>query len=192
MPRPLVLFDWGSRSMMSTWAPRSASAAPRFMTVVVLPTPPFWFATAIVRGVKTTMLRPSCEDVVRSVDTAARILFGKSGCAYPAGKENRRREQDQGRLAGQGGDQPPLVDSQADQAVVGHVADDRRGGVGQPAQDAEAHGEHEDRRHVEREPVLGVHGGERDRGQDHAHSPLQHPSEEGLLANAGRQRYGCD
>src|SRR3979411_1904224 len=102
-------------SIIRAGASRSASAPPRFITVVVLPTPPFWLATAIVRGVKTTMLSPSCEEVVRSVVTAARILFGKSGSAYPAGKEDCRGQQNQGRLGGQGRDQPPLVDSQADQ-----------------------------------------------------------------------------
>ena len=41
IPRPVVAFPWGSRSMTSTLKPSSASAAPRFTDVVVLPTPPF-------------------------------------------------------------------------------------------------------------------------------------------------------
>src|ERR1700694_3165455 len=135
-------------SMIRTWAPRSASAAPRFITVVVLPTPPFWLATAIVRGVKTTMLSPSCEEVVRSVVTTARILFGKSGSAYPASKEERRREQNKGRLQGQGRDQPPLVDSEADKGLVADVTDARRRVVRQPAEDAQTQGEQEDCRHI--------------------------------------------
>src|SRR5690348_12118038 len=56
MPSPLVLLDWGSASTTRTWTPRSASAAPRFRAVVVLPTPPFWFAMAIVFDVDINML----------------------------------------------------------------------------------------------------------------------------------------
>src|SRR5665811_1122136 len=40
-PTPLVRFDCGSQSTSRTCLPISASAAPRLMTVVVLPTPPF-------------------------------------------------------------------------------------------------------------------------------------------------------
>src|SRR4030095_6943346 len=36
------------KSARSTLRPFSASAADRFSEVVVLPTPPFWFATAII------------------------------------------------------------------------------------------------------------------------------------------------
>src|SRR5262245_8395323 len=38
-------------STIRTRAPRSANAAPRLMAVVVLPTPPFWFARAMTRAV---------------------------------------------------------------------------------------------------------------------------------------------
>src|SRR5579871_3341224 len=41
-----------SRSTRSTRWPRSARAAPRLTAVVVLPTPPFWFATAITRAIR--------------------------------------------------------------------------------------------------------------------------------------------
>src|SRR5207245_6053009 len=44
--RPEVELAWGSRSMSNTGWPSSASAAPRLMAVVVLPTPPFWLTTA--------------------------------------------------------------------------------------------------------------------------------------------------
>ena len=47
MPRPEVQFAWESRSMSSTRWPRRARAWERFMAVVVFPTPPFWFATAM-------------------------------------------------------------------------------------------------------------------------------------------------
>src|SRR5579875_2850438 len=49
-PRPVVALACGSRSTSSVRKPSSASAAPRLMAVVVLPTPPFWFATAITRA----------------------------------------------------------------------------------------------------------------------------------------------
>ena len=47
MPRPEVQFAWESRSMRRTRWPRRARAWERFMAVVVLPTPPFWFAMAM-------------------------------------------------------------------------------------------------------------------------------------------------
>src|SRR5438309_7060756 len=49
----MVLLACGSRSMSSVGLPRRASAAARLMAVVVLPTPPFWFAMAtIMRGTR--------------------------------------------------------------------------------------------------------------------------------------------
>src|SRR5579864_9295008 len=44
----IVLLAWGSRSMSRVRLPRRASAAARLMAVVVLPTPPFWFAMATI------------------------------------------------------------------------------------------------------------------------------------------------
>ena len=41
MPRPVEALPCGSRSMISTSSPIAASAVPRLMAVVVLPTPPF-------------------------------------------------------------------------------------------------------------------------------------------------------
>src|SRR6478752_2047689 len=49
MPKPLVALPWGSRSTTSTRSPRRANEVPRFTTVVVLPTPPFWLVQASVR-----------------------------------------------------------------------------------------------------------------------------------------------
>jgi len=40
----------GSRSINKTRSPIAAKAVPRLIVVVVLPTPPFWFATAKMRG----------------------------------------------------------------------------------------------------------------------------------------------
>src|SRR6476620_4751703 len=47
----IVLLAWGSRSTSSVWRPRRARAAARLMAVVVLPTPPFWFAIATIMRV---------------------------------------------------------------------------------------------------------------------------------------------
>ena len=46
-PNPLVVFPCGSMSIVSTFFSFSARHAERLIAVVDLPTPPFWFATAI-------------------------------------------------------------------------------------------------------------------------------------------------
>src|SRR5258708_5633552 len=51
MPTPLVELPWGSASMSSVLRSAVASEAARFTAVVVLPTPPFWFAIAITRDI---------------------------------------------------------------------------------------------------------------------------------------------
>src|SRR3981081_1223799 len=50
MPSPVDALPCGSRSMMSTRSPMAASAVPRLIAVVVLPTPPFWLASEMMRG----------------------------------------------------------------------------------------------------------------------------------------------
>src|SRR5512134_2415411 len=47
---PLVRFPWGSMSTRSTCLPARARPVARLMAVVVLPTPPFWLATARMRA----------------------------------------------------------------------------------------------------------------------------------------------
>src|SRR5580700_8231552 len=49
MPSPVDAVPCGSRSMISTCSPMAASAVPRLIAVVVLPTPPFWLASASTR-----------------------------------------------------------------------------------------------------------------------------------------------
>src|SRR4051812_37363004 len=49
MPSPDVAFACGSRSTTSERSPASARHAARLIAVVVLPTPPFWFASAKIR-----------------------------------------------------------------------------------------------------------------------------------------------
>src|SRR5580658_5613572 len=48
-PSPLVELDCGSQSTSSVLTSAAASEAARLMAVVVLPTPPFWLATAMMR-----------------------------------------------------------------------------------------------------------------------------------------------
>src|SRR4051812_49156319 len=57
------LLPCGSRSMSRVGLPRRASAAARLMAVVVLPTPPFWFAieTIIGDGIVSTAAAPAKE-----------------------------------------------------------------------------------------------------------------------------------
>src|ERR1700751_4634288 len=50
MPSPVEALPWGSRSPTRTFSPIAASAVPRLIAVVVLPTPPFWLASASTRG----------------------------------------------------------------------------------------------------------------------------------------------
>ena len=50
MPSPVEALPCGSRSTISTCSPMAASAVPRLIAVVVLPTPPFWLAMAMTRG----------------------------------------------------------------------------------------------------------------------------------------------
>ena len=47
-PNPLVIFPCGSRSIVKTFFPASAKQEARLIAVVVLPTPPFWLAIAII------------------------------------------------------------------------------------------------------------------------------------------------
>src|SRR5450759_3183360 len=57
-----VRWPCASRSMSNTLCPNSASAAPRFTAVVVLPTPPFCIATAIVRAKSDASLTQGGQD----------------------------------------------------------------------------------------------------------------------------------
>src|SRR5437879_11477108 len=60
-PRPCVKLACGSKSTRITLRPSWDSPTPTLIVVVVLPTPPFWFATAITRG----MTAASCQQASR-------------------------------------------------------------------------------------------------------------------------------
>src|SRR6266478_5599475 len=50
MPSPVLALPWASRSRTRVRRPAAASAVARLIAVVVLPTPPFWLATATIRA----------------------------------------------------------------------------------------------------------------------------------------------
>src|SRR5260221_9585650 len=70
MPRPVDALPWGSRSIIKTSSPIAASAVPRLIAVVVLPTPPFWLAMARTRKgcVTPTCRAGSAEDLATTLD----------------------------------------------------------------------------------------------------------------------------
>src|ERR1700689_5271344 len=86
MPSPTESAPCGSKSTSSTRRPCSASAAPRLIVVVVLPTPPFWLQTAAIlagpctssgggsgntgNGRPVGPTRPGLTSEIRDADTA--------------------------------------------------------------------------------------------------------------------------
>src|SRR5271167_3771347 len=54
MPSPVLALPCASRSMTRTRCPTAANAVARLIAVVVLPTPPFWLATATIRARRMT------------------------------------------------------------------------------------------------------------------------------------------
>ena len=57
MPLPIVALPCGSRSTSRTRWPSAARPAARLTLVVVLPTPPFWFATQKIFAIVGVSLR---------------------------------------------------------------------------------------------------------------------------------------
>src|ERR1700675_4589108 len=72
-PRPLVEFDCGSQSTSSVLTSAAASEAARLMAVVVLPTPPFWLATAMTRPM-ILFSRVARQDMPRRLRNQYQIL----------------------------------------------------------------------------------------------------------------------
>src|SRR5262245_28362486 len=70
MPSPVDALPCGSRSTISTRSPIAASAVPRLMAVVVLPTPPFWLASARMRGEVAVITTLSMQSVVAPLERA--------------------------------------------------------------------------------------------------------------------------
>src|SRR5437773_8316887 len=64
MPSPVLALPCASRSMTRMRWPAAASAVAKLIAVVVLPTPPFWLATATMRARRTaTRARGSASAV---------------------------------------------------------------------------------------------------------------------------------
>ena len=59
MPEPMVALPWGSRSTINTRCPTNAKPAARLTVVVVLPTPPFWFATQKILAIARSRFKKS-------------------------------------------------------------------------------------------------------------------------------------
>src|SRR5260370_37374276 len=82
-PKPLVEFDCGSQSTSSVLTSAAASEAVWLMAVVVLPTPPFWLATAMTRPMIFIFLdvarqnmrsrgRNQCQIIVQNASSVSR------------------------------------------------------------------------------------------------------------------------
>src|SRR5262249_25837828 len=57
MPKPVVLFPCGSRSIRRLFFSLTARDAAKLIDVVVLPTPPFWFAIAMTFCINTLVFQ---------------------------------------------------------------------------------------------------------------------------------------
>ena len=76
MPRPDEAFACGSASITSTFFSNAASDAARFIAVVVLPTPPFWFANAMIFPILSQLFSIAVT-VVRHSDNSSNITLAK-------------------------------------------------------------------------------------------------------------------
>src|SRR5262245_61174251 len=114
MPRPVLALPCGSMSMRRMLLPQAASAVPRLIAVVVLPTPPFWLAIATTR--------PSCGGlgltITRTADSSqldhdsVRLRQAVEHCGHHMPACARRGQFTLG---------PSALQEQAD-AVCGHKA----------------------------------------------------------------------
>src|SRR3954470_14887206 len=67
MPRPVEALPCGSRSTSSTLCSAARTVA-RLMAVVVLPTPPFWLARAMTRGLTRSGMEAGRADLAETED----------------------------------------------------------------------------------------------------------------------------
>ena len=91
MPQPIVAFDCGSRSISSTRRCVAASDAARLTQVVVLPTPPFWFATQITLPMRYRRAAALRIDPLQQHDRAPqfRPVRAATGCRRKSGASPR-------------------------------------------------------------------------------------------------------
>src|SRR5258706_2528059 len=71
-PKPLVAFDCGSQSMSRLLTSAAAMEAAKLMAVLVLPTPPFWLATAIIRAIFLNRESPQSNGTLRRLKASSR------------------------------------------------------------------------------------------------------------------------
>src|SRR5689334_18507531 len=89
MPSPVLAFPCGSKSMTRTRFFAAASAVARLIAVVVLPTPPFWLASATMFGARAAGRRAVSASVslkmVQSQDGGRRVGSAgqEVGCHIP-------------------------------------------------------------------------------------------------------------
>src|SRR5437867_2330618 len=98
IPTPVEAFPCGSRSTTRTRFPASARHAPRLTAVVLLPTPPFWLAMAMIRAVRTLSAFRDSRLLRFPTSTPDRDAFGP-----PAAAEVATAPADSGALASRGG-----------------------------------------------------------------------------------------
>src|SRR5262249_41553046 len=79
MPRPVEALPCGSRSTTSTFSPIAAKAVPRLIAVVVLPTPPFWLASANTRGAVPPMSSKGSGSVMSHARPLSRCVSRSAG-----------------------------------------------------------------------------------------------------------------
>ena len=77
MPSPPVALDCGSQSTRRTWKPSIAKLVARLIAVVVLATPPFWFAIAMVTAEGTAQVS-AMSSAAQDVPRGTFLKFGFS------------------------------------------------------------------------------------------------------------------
>src|SRR6185312_187682 len=112
MPLPMVAFPWGSRSMSRTRRRVAAREAARLTAVVVLPTPPFWLATAMTRFMAASVHRRGSTPISRY----RRDRLSARGCTLQRPRARRSRSLSRsrgqplpGHLIGDGAGRPRLA-----------------------------------------------------------------------------------
>jgi len=81
IPRPVVAAPCGSKSINRVCFPRSARYVERLIDVVVLPLPPFWFATAITSMLELTTYKLKVFTLITYIEN---YLSRQLPTLYPA------------------------------------------------------------------------------------------------------------
>src|SRR5205085_10338344 len=88
-PRPAESAPCGSRSTRRTFFPRWASADPRLITVVVFPTPPFCWASAMI--LQAILRLPEVASLSLLARQATGLLVKKQAVCQASGLHCYRR-----------------------------------------------------------------------------------------------------